>query len=120
MSPSRKILVVEDNDDLLELWKIVLLRLEVDADFASSGNAACEKLEAGFVPDLLMTDFELLDMTGPELIEKFRSRFPAMKCLLVTGKAAHEFDIEESENVHVLLKPVPFEVLQEKVSQLLL
>jgi len=60
-----KIMIVDDDPDILELIRATLEE-EYEVTSAVSGNEAIEKLKKG-VPDLLVLDYVLPDLHGPEI-----------------------------------------------------
>lgn len=78
MEDLRRILHVEDDDDILQLVK---LSLELLGGYVllqcSSGREAVEKAEA-FGPDLILIDFMMPDMNGHATLLALRSK-PALR-----------------------------------------
>ncbi len=65
------IVVVEDIDDLRELLAEVLTSEGYHAIMARSGVDAIEKMES-VLPDLVITDLTMPEMTGGELVQRMR------------------------------------------------
>ncbi len=69
---SRKILVVDDEQIIRESLSYVLSKEDYQVDEAENGKAAYEKLlETTY--DLVITDLEMPEMKGTELLEKIRN-----------------------------------------------
>jgi CheY-like chemotaxis protein len=84
---SATILLVDDNDDICEVTSMLLAKLGYKVIAARSGAAAISVLENGAAVDLLMVDFAMPDMSGLQLTDKVRSRWPDLRILIVTGYA---------------------------------
>jgi PAS domain S-box-containing protein len=102
------VLVVEDNPELrrLSLRRLTLLGYRVVE--ADSGPAALAVLDAGEEIDLIFSDVVMPGgMTGYELADHAKKRFPALKVLLTSGydpEIASAQDTTESQ-LRVLRKP---------------
>jgi two-component system phosphate regulon response regulator PhoB len=69
---SERILVVDDEEDLLELVRVNLAQAGYIVDSARSGNEAIQKLRSS-PPDLLVLDLMLPDLTGTEICRRIRA-----------------------------------------------
>jgi CheY-like chemotaxis protein len=122
--PPVKILVVDDypNTAALLARSIARLGARVDVVSATSGRQALEHAQ-DCGPDILITDMDMPDMTGLELIEKLREhpRGKLVVSFLVTSSYASELKIRARElNVReVLHKPAPPERVCQIISQVL-
>ena len=63
-STSRKVLVVEDNDDVREAFITLLLMHGYQASGASSGMNALEQLREGLRPCVVILDLRMPEMDG--------------------------------------------------------
>lgn len=89
MAPLRKILHVEDDDDIRNITKIVLQSVgEFEVESCSSGQAALEKAR-DFVPDLIILDMMMPEMDGPMTFEALRKLpdFAAIPVIFLTAQA---------------------------------
>jgi DNA-binding NtrC family response regulator len=78
------VLFVDDESDTINALKRFLRKEPFKKVFVESGDEALKVLEGGNV-DILVTDALMPNMTGPELIMVVRSRYPDIRCLLVSG-----------------------------------
>ncbi|NTU53242.1 MAG: response regulator [Chlorobiaceae bacterium] len=78
------VLFVDDEVDTISALKRFLRKQAFRKAFACSGAEALEIMEAGGV-DILVTDILMPNMSGQELIEEVKKRFPDTVCLMVTG-----------------------------------
>jgi CheY-like chemotaxis protein len=72
MATENKIILVDDDDFLVNMYatKFNLGGIEVDA--CNSGASLLEKLKAGAKPDLILLDIVMTNMTGLETLKKMR------------------------------------------------
>ena len=72
MRTSKKILVVEDNEDCRELQSLVIRRLGYEVIEAGNGAAAIEEALAG-QPDLILMDLSMPKMNGEDAIVQLKN-----------------------------------------------
>ena len=70
---ARKILIVDDSLTMLMSLKTTLSMNGFDVETANNGKAALEKLKNGVKPNLIITDINMPEMGGLELIGKIRA-----------------------------------------------
>jgi two-component system cell cycle sensor histidine kinase/response regulator CckA len=73
------------------------------------------------VLDLLLTDVQMPEMSGPALALKLRARFPTLKIVLMSGYANHSIDSDAyaGGNLPFLAKPFSLAALTDKVREVL-
>ena len=119
-TPSFKVLVAEDES--LQLNSLVALIARVSEDFevvarAQTGLQALEKAEQ-LMPDLVITDIQMPQMSGIELIEALRDRLPGSKFIIISGYSEFEY-AKKAIALKVaayLLKPVVPEELRDALA----
>ncbi len=79
-----KILVVDDNENIRELVKELLLFLGHQVQETAKGTEAIAMLEH-FIPDIVITDRRMPGMSGEELIRKIKESLPHLPIILMTG-----------------------------------
>jgi DNA-binding NtrC family response regulator len=80
------LLVVDDDDDVRRSTVRVLRRLGYRVEEACDGEEARQMLASGAGPfSLVLTDMLMPRMTGTELADVVRERYPELQLLLVTG-----------------------------------
>ena len=79
-----RILLVDDDVSLLELYAGILICSSYNVDTAEDGAAAWKSLNDHSY-DLLITDNQMPRVTGLELIKKLRSQEMAMSVMLGVG-----------------------------------
>jgi two-component system OmpR family response regulator len=90
---SQKILVVDDNTDLVELYLTILGMKGYTVVGALSGRECLQELEK-FLPDLILLDIMMAPMDGWETLRRIREdpRAGDIPVIMVTGK---QFVLEE-------------------------
>ena len=122
-SPAR-ILVVDDHPHTAELLARVLsqLGLQVHVISATSAHQALEYVKKGAI-DILITDMDMPEMTGLELIKKLQEHPAGSRIVSVLFTASHAPELETRArhlNVReVLHKPVHPERVCQIVNQVL-
>ncbi len=91
-----KILVIEDDAGLNRMIREWLTFERHDVDYAENGKEGLEKLQC-FEYDCIVLDWELPEMTGIEILQKFRSQGRPTPVLMLTGKTTIN-DKEEGFN----------------------
>lgn len=81
---SQKILIVDDEKDILDLLSKVFKKNGYEIDTARDGIEALEKAKS-FKPALILTDIKLPNMDGIELLKKFKTMDSTPEIILMTG-----------------------------------
>jgi len=84
MSDSARILVVDDDPNILKTFSAVLRDAGYTVDAADSGKSAIEKSNANFY-NLALIDIRLPDMEGTKLLTALKETTPRMIKIIVTG-----------------------------------
>ena len=122
-----KLLVVDDEKDILTALEDLLTSLGYQVIAVSSGTAALEALQAidNGLPDLIVSDVVMPQITGLDLIEKVRaqSAWEHIPFLLISARTTLQLDkqIDKLENSLFLRKPfdpVQFCDIIEKIIQI--
>ncbi len=88
-SPTHRILVVEDDQDILQLNTAVLSQAGYVVETAANGALAWDLLQLETF-DLLVTDNEMPGMTGVELLKKLRADRMVLPIIMATGAEPRE------------------------------
>lgn len=111
-----RVLVVDDEEDILRLMEMYLRSAGYSVDTASSGQEALHKIKA--VPvDCVVTDLQLPQMNGIELLKHIKSVNAETPVILVSGQATDMSRGKAQElGAHDFLdKPVKKETLAASV-----
>jgi DNA-binding NtrC family response regulator len=84
-----RILIVDDEPDMVENCARILGRAGYDCLTASDGRRALELLESE-QPDLLLTDLKMPGLDGMELLRRARELDPALPVIMITAFATIE------------------------------
>ncbi|HZD40279.1 MAG TPA: response regulator, partial [Terriglobales bacterium] len=91
--PKSKILVVDDDQNLLELVKIKLGSANCDVTVVLDGEEALTAVKANEF-DLAIVDLRLADQDGITLMDRLHALYPAMPVIILTGHASIESAVE--------------------------
>lgn len=116
------LLLVDDEQEATEALQMVLELRGFTVRRAASGAEAVAAVRHA-VPDLVLLDLQLPDMTGWDVLRQLRQHAPAIKAVIVTGSSVDR-DLErqalETGALGLLLKPMPVEEMIEAVQRFLL
>jgi DNA-binding NtrC family response regulator len=84
MSVQPRILVIDDDENILKVVAAILTDKGYDADVAETGGEAIKKTEKNHY-DLMLIDIRLPDMDGTELLTKVHDTIPRIRKVMVTG-----------------------------------
>jgi len=118
--PTGRILVVDDEPNILLVMTCMLGRSGYDVDSAEDGADAWEALQAKHY-DLLVTDNNMPKVSGIELLQRLHANREAMPVLMVTGTLSKEefTQFPWHQPFATLLKPFSIAQLLEKVQAFL-
>jgi PAS domain S-box-containing protein len=104
--PLRTLSVLAVDDDSLVLLNTVLILEDLGHSVRSAHSAveALQILQDGPVPDVLITDHAMPQMTGAELAAIVEERYPTVSVVLATGYA----ELPAGAGSHLLRLPKPF------------
>ncbi len=116
-----KILLVDDEQDLVSTLAERLSMRGIDADWVSAGKEALAKVQETTY-DLAVLDMKMPKMSGLELRKKMADIQPGIRYIFMTGHgSAEDFQTASAkENVDCyLVKPVNIDLLIEKFNDIL-
>jgi len=114
-----KFLVVDDSSTMRRIIKNSLQRIGFnDVVEAENGKQALELING---IDIILTDWNMPEMDGLELVKKVRAQNISVPILMITTNAAKDDIIEALKNGvnNYIVKPFTPETLKEKVEALL-
>ena len=117
-----RILVIDDNTDLLNILKRLLENSGIQADTADSGEGGLDLLRGCLKEyDLVLLDIQMPDMNGYEVLAHIRSdqrpEINSIPVIAMTGGAVRE-DVEGVDDI--LSKPFRSETLVPTLVQVLM
>ena len=110
-----RILIVDDNTDLLFIMQKLIERMGHNAITASNGLEALHSLERNAL-DIVITDIIMPEMDGNELITQICLKYPQMKVIAVSGE--EKALTKELKVDCTLLKPFPPDKLITAINRL--
>jgi CheY-like chemotaxis protein len=115
-----KILIVDDNQDLAVVIKWMLEGEGYEVRLAKDGREGYTAFFL-FKPDLILTDIQMPEQNGLELMEHIRCHDPKVKAIYMSGNLSPYWSpLEEEKNKHhagVLEKPFSKDELMNLLSQ---
>ena len=117
MTEMKSILIVEDDHDLANLFKIVMELCGFQVQMIHDGRQGLETLTSQSLPDVVMLDMHLPGVSGEEIYTMLRERGEDRRVLLCSA------DVQLVERyrtlgANALTKPAPVEDLQRVVMQI--
>jgi adenylate cyclase len=113
-----RVLIVDDDSDVLEIICRYLRELEsYEVLSASSPIRALEIVKSKPSVDLVISDIEMPEMRGPELLHKITQISPGTASMLISGFVSDPENLPRG--VPFLQKPFTFAELQSKVEEVL-
>jgi CheY-like chemotaxis protein len=83
-----RILVVDDDESVREVFALMLQREGYDVDTAENGFDALLKLKEVVIPDVIISDLNMPKMSGFEFLSVVRRRFPNVSVIASSGAYA--------------------------------
>ena len=98
----RKILIVDDDNFLLDMYALKFSQNIFDVYTASSGVQAVEKLKEGLEPEVILSDIMMPEMDGFEMLEKINNDKLAVNAIkLVLSNKNQQADIDRGNALGV-------------------
>jgi two-component system NtrC family response regulator len=117
MEDSKRILIVDDDEEILKLLEEALKFLGYEVDIARNGESAlkifCEKRF-----DLVITDDQMPGMRGVELIRNILLRYPHFPIIALTGHGKKE-ELLNAGAKAFLSKPLMLEELKKTIEEIM-
>ena len=111
-----RFVIVDDEQSIRRLCMTVGQGLGFDCAEAETAEAALESVEA-VLPDIIVTDLKLPNLTGVELLRKIKEQLPRTEVAIMTGHGSIESAVEAMRQGAYDYIEKPFRV--EKLRQLL-
>src|SRR5207248_11281765 len=81
----RRILVVDDDESVREVFRMMLQEKGYQVATAKNGFDALLKLKDGVIPDVIISDLNMPEMSGFEFLSVVRRRFPKISVIDSNG-----------------------------------
>jgi len=115
----KEILVIDDEEDLLVVFKKYLVRQEMKVSTARDGSAAlalCRERRY----DIILMDYIMPGISGLRLVQRLRKVAPESRIVVITGKRIPEDSEQDLEShvVGILRKPLDLKRLGETLNRI--
>lgn len=102
MEKKYKILIIDDDEFLLDMYSVKFRELGFEVEVAFSGVEALEKIKGGFQPDAALVDIIMPTMDGFEFIRQARNEklLKNSKVIILTNLGQKE-DIDKGKDLDV-------------------
>jgi DNA-binding NtrC family response regulator len=116
---SQRILVVDDEQIIRESLSFILRKEAYNVEEAANGKEALSKHESNPF-DIIITDIEMPEMKGVELLRQIRQRTPQALVVIVTAFGSVETAVQALREgaADYILKPINFDDLLYRVKKL--
>lgn len=113
----RKILVIDDESEVLDIMREVLEAENFEVHTAGNGQVALERLEKEAWYHLILCDLTMPVADGFEVLRKVLLEYPQIPTVVVSAHSQSDKVIEalKSGAVDYLIKPLNYQQLLEKV-----
>jgi CheY-like chemotaxis protein len=112
-----RILIVDDNPDILNLVARMATRLGYHPTVAEDGVDALYYLTKGYY-DLVITDYDMPFIDGYQLADQIKEKYFGTKVIIMTGHSESDVaDLLDGSGIvdGLLLKPFNLKALKEKI-----
>jgi DNA-binding response OmpR family regulator len=114
----KKILVVDDEESIRELYRAELADEGYDVDLAADGRQALRRLDA-FKPDLVTLDIKMPGIDGIETLKRIREKNPTIPVILVSAFGEFKQDFNTWASDAYIVKSHDTTELKETVRKLM-
>ncbi|MCK4273341.1 MAG: response regulator, partial [Dehalococcoidales bacterium] len=118
MNDEPTILVVDDNEDLLETFAMILKRRGFSVETAGNGASAVDKFKNQSF-DVTLMDIVMPEMNGVDAFRKIKEMRPEASIILMTAYSDNDLiQIAKDEGVHKIIhKPIRIDHLIELINE---
>lgn len=120
MDARERILIIDDNEELCSVLRLIFEEKQYAVDVAATGQEALAKAERRFFHAILL-DIKLPDMSGVEVLAHLKKMRPDTAVLMITAYASLESAIEalnEGASAYIL-KPVNMDEVLVTIQEVL-
>lgn len=103
-----RVLVVDDNPDLLKLMSMRLKPMHFEVKTAESGFEALGVMSI-WVPDIVITDLQMPNFDGLEFFEKIHSQYPLLPVIILTAHGTIPDAVKATQSGVASFLTKPFE-----------
>ncbi len=107
MNYKGKILIIDDNIDLLDYLKDFFMIYNYEVILAETGNEGIEKFRE-YMPDIVISDMRLPDKNGNIVVKEIKEIDNEVPIIIITGYSDHQLILSAMKNGAVDLLKKPF------------
>ena len=112
-------LIIEDDEDISQIYSVMLRDVGFDAEVVFDGSSALEWL-AAMSPDLIILDLNLPVVSGVEVLRQVRADERLAHAIVIIASANPQMSDEVSDLADLtLLKPISFDHLRDLIARLM-
>jgi two-component system OmpR family response regulator len=112
MEAKKKVLIIDDEEDLCHLMELYLTQFNYDVYLAYTLGTGILLLSE-VCPDILFIDNNLPDGLGWEKAEYLREKFPDLKINLISAYKYVPPELKKNSGIKILEKPISLSSLRE-------
>ncbi len=118
---AHKLLIIEDNEDVLKTLSKFFKARKYDVTIASNGLDGLKIIESqGTEFDLIITDLIMPNISGVGIISIVKEKFPQLPVVAITGWGEHPEALAREANADIVLeKPIELVKLDQIISDLI-
>ena len=108
----RTVLFVDDEKDVCDVFSIYLKKKGYDVHVAQNGLEAFRLLKQ-VKPDIVITDYDMPEINGIELLKEIKKSDPGMPVIMISGRADMRTAVEalKEDAFDFIEKPVDSNVI---------
>lgn len=115
---AKRILIVDDNPQMSSLLSDMLEVFDYESEQASDGADALRKLESEQFA-MVITDMRMPNMTGLELLQEVKSRYPRVPVVIISGYSMGDLEGHGIRPDGILGKPLLMADIERLLNSLL-
>ena len=102
MGEKKKILIVDDDSFLLDMYALKFSQNNFEVHTAISGVQGLEKLKAALNPDIILTDIIMPEMDGFEMLKNINEQKLAENAIkIILSNKSQQSDIDQGKELGV-------------------
>ncbi|MBE0461630.1 MAG: sigma-54-dependent Fis family transcriptional regulator [Candidatus Aminicenantes bacterium] len=115
-----KILIIDDEESIREIFSVLLVERDYDVKTAENGKEGLSKARK-FLPDIILLDMNLPDISGTEVLSQIKKSLPQTEVIIITafGTIKNAIEATKMGAYDYLEKPVDNEELLLVISRAL-
>lgn len=99
----RKILIVDDDNFLLDMYALKFSQSNFEVYTAPSGVHALEKLKGGLVPEVILMDIIMPEMDGFEALKQIKEKNFCPDCVkIILSNQSEKSDMDQANGLGVV------------------